>query len=119
MNAPVDIRYAGVSVGRAEVVRPVEGRVGYLFLAVSAPLPVGTVIELGDATQRQGARVTRAIETGDATEIGIEIELGTGSVDLPADTGGVPEGFASEASGTVEPSGLTDTGDKKKKKKKR
>ncbi len=119
MNAPADVHYAGVLIGRAEVVRPVPDRPGCWFLVLAAPLPVGTTIEVGSTTQRQFARVTRSVESTDAADAGIEIQGIVQAEEVPADTGGVPEVVTFESSEPFESSSPTDTGDKKKKKKKR
>ena len=68
MEPPVDIRYAGVIVARASEVRSPEGGRG-LFLVVSEPLPVGTVIGLG--ADDQLARVERVVESVDAALAGM------------------------------------------------
>ncbi len=68
MQAPVEIRYAGVVVARAEEVTPREGG---LFLAVAEPLPVGTVIGLG-ADDARGL-VEQVVESADPKQAGMRV----------------------------------------------
>jgi hypothetical protein len=73
----VEIRYAGVVVGRAESIRRAgDASGGRLFLATSEPMPVGTVIELVTGNSIATARVVRVIESPDAATAGMEVRIG-------------------------------------------
>jgi len=62
----VEIRYAGVVVGRSTDARKIDDNA--LFVALPDPLPVGTVVELRVAEQGVAARVEHVIESA---EVGI------------------------------------------------
>jgi hypothetical protein len=71
METPVEIRYAGVVVARSNEARRMSvGGVDY-FLAMSDPLPAGTVISLGDTD----ARVEKVVESQDPTVSGVYVKL--------------------------------------------
>jgi hypothetical protein len=75
MEAPIEISYAGVVVGRAQEVRSTEGDSAAFFLAVREPMPVGTVLGLRSGGRETPARVVRAIETADADGSGMQMRL--------------------------------------------
>jgi hypothetical protein len=74
MQAPLDIRYAGVNIGRAQEVRTAEGEATF-FLPGKEPMPVGTVLRLRTSTGETPARVMRAIESTDPAICGMEVRL--------------------------------------------
>ncbi len=93
----MEIRYAGVVLGKSEEVRPVrteEPSAGAdaeaaetLFVAFSEPLPVGTLVELVAGTGPRRARVTAVNEGGpDPRAAGMQLRLLTAeeSEALPA-----------------------------------
>jgi hypothetical protein len=116
VQAPVEIRYAGVVIGKTEAVR--EDDAESLFLSFADPMPVGALLELRGADTRAQARVEAVTEVGEA---GMRVRLLPGAVaDAPApaappgapaasgpgaDTGGVPQAVAPAASGSGEVSG--------------
>ncbi len=75
MEAPVEICYAGVVVGRAQEVRSTEGETLAFFLALREPMPVGTVVSLRSGGQETPARVVRAVEAADAVGSGMQVRL--------------------------------------------
>jgi hypothetical protein len=75
MEAPVEICYAGVVVGRAQEVRSSEGETSAFFLSLREPMPVGTVVSLRSGGQETPARVVRAVEAADAAGSGMQVRL--------------------------------------------
>lgn len=75
MEAPVEIRYAGVVLGRAQEVRQVEGQAATFFIVGRDPMPVGTVVYVHSGEKRTPARVVRAVESTDATVSGMQVRL--------------------------------------------
>lgn len=71
MQAPVEIHYAGVVVGRAEEMREVEG--GELFIVTKEPLPVGTLVGVSTPEEQFNVRVARVVETVDGADNGMRV----------------------------------------------
>ena len=63
MEAPLEIRYAGVVIGRAQEVPNAEGDALSFFIPVRDPMPVGTVLRVRSGEQETPVRVVRAIES--------------------------------------------------------
>ena len=74
MQAPLEIRYAGVVITRAPEVRTVDGE-STLFLPGKDPLPVGTVVRLRSGERETPARVLRAVESADPSLAGMQVRL--------------------------------------------
>jgi len=74
MEAPLEIRYAGVIIGRVQEVRGAEGETSF-FLPGKDPMPVGTVVRLRSGNNETPARVVRAIESADASIAGMQVRL--------------------------------------------
>jgi hypothetical protein len=68
MGVEVEIRYAGVTIGLASEVRPTE-QSSELFVALGQPMPVGSVIGLGNDTDR--VRVEKVVESADPSLAGM------------------------------------------------
>ena len=75
MESPVEIRYAGVVVGRAQEVRSAEGDSSLFFLVVHDPMPVGSVLHLRTGDRETPARVIRTVESSDSNACGIQVRL--------------------------------------------
>jgi len=73
MEAPLEIRYAGVIIGRAQEVRSAEGDAPTLFIPVRDPMPVGTVLRLRSGDHETPVRVVRAVECTDAAACGMQV----------------------------------------------
>jgi hypothetical protein len=73
MEAPLEIRYAGVTIGRAQEVRSAEGEVPSFFIPVRDPMPVGTVLRMRSGDRETPVRVVRAVETTDAAVCGMQV----------------------------------------------
>ena len=73
MEAPLEIRYAGVVIGRAQEVRSAEANAPSFFLPVRDPMPVGTVLRLRAGDHETPVRVVRAIEVADAAACGMQV----------------------------------------------
>jgi hypothetical protein len=72
MEAPVEIRYAGVVVGSATEILTAAGNDSGMFLVVAEPLPVGSVVKLaGDSW----ARVEKVVESTDPRAAGMYVRL--------------------------------------------
>jgi hypothetical protein len=74
MQAPLEIRYAGVIIGRAQEMRDAEGDSTF-FLPGKDPMPVGTVVRLRSGDRETPARVLRALESADPSIAGIKVRL--------------------------------------------
>jgi hypothetical protein len=72
MEAPVEIRYAGVVIARANEVRRMTVGGVDMFLSMPEPLPAGTLVSLSDGSQ---ARVEKVIESTDPSVAGIYVRL--------------------------------------------
>jgi len=73
MEAPLEIRYTGVVIGRAQEVRNAEGDALSFFIPVRDPMPVGTVLHIRSGEQETPVRVVRAVESTDATVCGMQV----------------------------------------------
>jgi len=73
MEAPLEIRYAGVVIGRAQEARSAEGDAQSFFVPSRDPMPVGTVLRLRSGDQETPVRVVRAVETTDAAACGMHV----------------------------------------------
>ncbi len=71
MQAPVEIRYAGVVVAIAQDMRELEG--GGLFLPIRDPLPVGSLVSLRSGDQDLAVRVCHVTESADLNVSGIQV----------------------------------------------
>lgn len=74
MEAPVEIRYAGVVIGRAQEVRAGDDE-SVFFLLGKEPMPVGTVLHLRAGAREASARVLRSVESPDASVAGMRVRL--------------------------------------------
>jgi Arc/MetJ family transcription regulator len=74
MQAPVEIRYAGVVISRAQEVRSADGESTF-FLPGKDPMPVGTVVRLRSGDRETAARVLRAVESTDPSTAGMQVRL--------------------------------------------
>jgi hypothetical protein len=74
----IEVRYAGVLVGRSGAVRDLDDRGA--FVTFSEPLPVGTIVtlKLGDNTIKE-ARVDEVIESADAAAAGMRVRFVSGA----------------------------------------
>jgi hypothetical protein len=73
----VEVRYAGVVVGRGALVKDLGPDAA--FVGIPEPLPVGTLVTLkiGDAVRE--ARVDDVVESSDATAVGMRVRWGGGA----------------------------------------
>ncbi|HVR02827.1 MAG TPA: hypothetical protein VMT47_11895 [Polyangia bacterium] len=74
MDYSVEVRYAGVVVGRGALVKDLGPDAA--FVGIPEPLPVGTLVTLkiGDAVRE--ARVDDVVESSDATAVGMRVRWG-------------------------------------------
>jgi hypothetical protein len=70
----VEVRYAGVVVGRGSIVKDLGA--GSAFVGVPEPLPVGTLVmlKIGDAVHE--ARVDDVVESSEPTIVGMRVSWG-------------------------------------------
>ncbi len=82
MDNAIEVRYAGVVVGRGVLARDL-GEDG-AFVGIAEPLPVGTsvTLKIGDAV-REG-RVDEVVESADPTVVGMRVSWGGAARTLPA-----------------------------------
>lgn len=74
MESPVEIRYAGVVIGRAQEIRGGDSDSSF-FLVVRDPMPVGSVVHLRTGERETPARVVHAVESADPAAAGIQVRL--------------------------------------------
>ena len=75
MESPVEIRYAGVVIGRAQEVRRADGDSPSFFLVVREPMPVGSVLHLRTGDRETPARVVHMVESSDPAVCGMQVRL--------------------------------------------
>jgi hypothetical protein len=75
MEAPVEIRYAGVVVGRAQEMRSADGDPPSFFLVMREPMPVGSVLRLRAGGRETPARVVHTVESPDPAVCGMQVCL--------------------------------------------
>ena len=73
MEAPLEIRYAGVVIGRAQDVRSADGDAPSFFIPIREPMPVGTVLRLRSGDRETPARVVHAVESADPATCGMQV----------------------------------------------
>jgi hypothetical protein len=101
VDSTVEIRYAGVVVGRAIALRD-QNEAG-AFVGFSEPLPVGTPVSVKIGESIKEARVAEVIESPDPALAGMRIRFATNGVSAE----GIPEGLGEEGSDAI--SGTTGT----------
>jgi hypothetical protein len=69
----IEIRYAGVVVGRASALRELDAE--GLFVAITEPLPVGTPIILGIDERAAAAQVQTVLESADPARSGMRVRF--------------------------------------------
>jgi hypothetical protein len=69
----IEIRYAGVVVGRSSAVRELDGE--GLFVAIPEPLPVGTPVVLGIEEHAVAAQVQTVLESPDPVRSGMRVRF--------------------------------------------
>jgi hypothetical protein len=69
----IEIRYAGVVVGRASALRELDAE--GLFVAIPEPLPVGTPIILGIDERAVAAQVQTVLESADPARSGMRVRF--------------------------------------------
>jgi hypothetical protein len=72
MEAPVEIRYSGVILGRVNEM-PNAGEAEPFFLPLREPLPVGTVLRLRLDDRETPVRVVRTVESSDPEAAGMHV----------------------------------------------
>ena len=77
-----EVRYAGVTVGRAALLR--DRSPDGAFLVFGEPLPVGTPIVLKMEDREQMARVTEVIESADPNSAGMRLRFGAATSTVPS-----------------------------------
>jgi hypothetical protein len=81
VDSAIEVRYAGVVVGRATQVK--DWTADGAFIGFSEPLPTGTRIQLrGDETR--DARVEEAIESSDPAVCGMRVSFSPAPASAPA-----------------------------------
>jgi hypothetical protein len=73
MEAPVEIRYAGVVIGRTQEMRSADGESPSFFLVMREPMPVGSVLRLRAGGRETPARVVHTVESPDPAVCGMQV----------------------------------------------
>jgi hypothetical protein len=73
----IEVRYAGVLVGRSGAVRDLDDRGA--FVTFSEPLPVGTVVTLRLGDTIKEARVDQVVESADPAAAGMRVRFVSGA----------------------------------------
>jgi hypothetical protein len=69
----IEVRYAGVVVGRTAQVREVGGQGGRMFVGIPEPLPVGTLVTLKIGETVREARVDEVVESAEPSSAGMGV----------------------------------------------
>lgn len=91
MDGSIEVRYAGVVIGRGTV-QPSDA--AGAFVAFADPLPVGTEVQLELPTGPRRARIEHVVERGTGAETGMRVRF----VTADGETAGVPENVEPETS---------------------
>jgi hypothetical protein len=99
----VEIRYAGVVVGRGALVKDLGPEAA--FVCIPEPLPVGTLVTLkiGDVTRE--ARVDDVVESSEPTAVGMRVRWGGAPTTRPAPSTPPPVERPPVAAAPAEPAG--------------
>jgi hypothetical protein len=71
MEDSIEVRYAGVIVGRTATVRGLDG--GGAFIGIAEPLPVGTIVTLKMSDGTKEARVEEVVESAEPNVVGMRV----------------------------------------------
>jgi hypothetical protein len=82
VDTSVEVRYAGVVVGRGLVLRD-EGAEG-TFVAIPEPLPVGTLVTVRIGESVREARVDQVVESAEPATVGMRLRWGGAARAAPA-----------------------------------
>jgi hypothetical protein len=101
VDLPIEVKFAGVTVGRATLVK--DWTEAGAFVGFAEPLPTGTRIELrGDGAQRT-ARVAEVFESADPAVAGMRLTFTAAAADpvpaaapIPAVAAPIPAAVVSE-----------------------
>ena len=95
----IEIRYAGVLLGRATQARD-QSPAG-LFVGFSEPLPIGTAVSLKSSDGERVGKVTEVVESADPAVAGMRVQYRTEAGAEPP-RAAAPEPAAAAASSVVE-----------------
>jgi hypothetical protein len=82
VDASVEVRYAGVVVGRGALVREVAEEGGFVrafvraFVGLPEPMPVGTAVTLKIGEDVQSAIVEEVVESAEPSAVGMRVRWG-------------------------------------------
>ncbi|HET6280982.1 MAG TPA: hypothetical protein VFH73_08450, partial [Polyangia bacterium] len=91
MEQVIEVRYAGIVVGQATAVR--DRTPTGVFVGVSDPLPVGTILSLKIGDQLTDGRVEQVVESSESSQVGMRVRF----VDNRLAAAGAPAAPASTA----------------------
>ncbi|HVZ75599.1 MAG TPA: hypothetical protein VHJ20_24670 [Polyangia bacterium] len=77
MEETIEVRYAGVVVGRTTSVRGLDAHGA--FIGLPEPLPVGTIVTLKLAEGSKEARVEEVVESADPNAVGMRVGFDLGA----------------------------------------
>jgi hypothetical protein len=104
VDKTIEVRYAGVVVGRSSVVRELDTK--GLFLGVTDPLPVGTDVTLKVGDRVVEGKVASVQESQDTAQSGMRVRFGDPSAaSLFGSPGEATSGTRSEADLPARPAG--------------
>jgi hypothetical protein len=98
----IEIRYAGVVVGRVSALRELDGE--GLFLAIPEPLPVGTPVVLGIEERALAAQVQTVVESPDPARSGMRVRFLEPGVAAHLGVTGAPPGGEAGSGASASPS---------------
>jgi hypothetical protein len=89
VDASVEVRYAGVVVGRGPLVRELDEDGGFVtaFVSLAEPMPVGTAVTLTIGEDVRSAIVEEVVESAEPAAVGMRVRWGAGS---PSRTSSIP-----------------------------
>jgi hypothetical protein len=77
MEDSIEVRYAGVIVGRTAAVRGLDG--SGAFIGIAEPLPVGTIVTLKMSDGTKEARVAEVVESAEPNVVGMRVVFDLGA----------------------------------------
>jgi hypothetical protein len=77
MDDSIEVRYAGVIVGRTAAVRGLDG--SGAFIGIAEPLPVGTIVTLKMSDGTKEARVAEVVESAEPNVVGMRVVFDIGA----------------------------------------
>jgi hypothetical protein len=104
VETSVEVRYAGVIVGRGALMRRDLGAEG-AFVGIAEPMPVGTAVTLTIGETIRPAIVDAVVESADASAVGMRVRWGGAAAPAPRSEPAKPAPAPAKAAPVAEEAG--------------